>query len=120
MSEPNQSQEQIQAARNLVTVVYVLQAATFAIVFTYFIAPLLIYWKRKQAAGTWLESHLRWQLNTFWYSLAGIIAGVLTLPMLVGYMILAATVMWFVFRIGQGWTRLSRGQGISGEGLGPA
>ncbi len=115
MSEPSKTQEEIQEMKNLITVVFVLQAATFAIVVTYFIAPLMIYWKRKQAEGTWLESHQRWQLNTFWFSLAGIIVGVLTLPMLVGYMILAATLMWFVFRIGQGWAYLSRGQGIPGE-----
>lgn len=101
-----------QQLRNYALAIYALQAATFVIGITYFLAPLLAYWKRKEAQGTWLESHLRWQLNTFWFSLAGLVLGSLTLSFAVGLMILAATSMWFVYRIGQGWTRLSRGQAI--------
>ncbi|MFM8331943.1 MAG: DUF4870 family protein [Candidatus Methylumidiphilus sp.] len=96
--------------KNLGTVIYALQAAAYAFPLTYFIAPLVVHWKRKSAQGTWLESHLRWQINTFWFSLAGFALGFLTLSLQIGLAILAATSMWYVFRIGQGWTRLSREQ----------
>ncbi len=105
-----------QTLRNYVTAIYVLQAATFGIGITYFLAPLLIYWKRKEAHGTWLESHLRWQFHSFWYSLPTLAIGLLTLSFPVGLPILAITTMWFVYRIGQGWTRLSRGQPIVRSG----
>ncbi len=112
MSETNKSAEEILALKKLATFIYILQAATFGFGITYFLAPLVIYWKRKQAEGTWLESHLRWQLNTFWFSLVGLVAGVLTYPLQAGFVILLTTSLWFVYRIGQGWSRLSRGQAI--------
>ncbi len=105
-----------QSLRNYATAIYALQAATFITGISYFLAPLLAYWKRKEAQGTWLESHLRWQINTFWFSLVGIALGLLSFTFLpqAGLMILSASSMWFVYRIGQGWTRLSRGQAIGG------
>src|SRR5439155_793009 len=33
------------------------------------IAVILNYVKRSEARGTWLESHFRWQIRTFWYGL---------------------------------------------------
>ena len=31
------------------------------------IAVILNYAKRSEARDTWLESHFRWQIRTFWY-----------------------------------------------------
>ena len=33
------------------------------------IAVILNYVKRGEARGTWLDSHFRWQIRTFWYGL---------------------------------------------------
>src|SRR5262245_13348331 len=33
------------------------------------IAIILNYVKRSEARGTWLESHFRWQIRTFWFGL---------------------------------------------------
>jgi uncharacterized membrane protein len=33
-------------------------------------AVILTYVKRAEAEGTWLESHFRWQLHTFWVAFA--------------------------------------------------
>src|SRR5438093_13241720 len=33
------------------------------------IAVILNYVKRGEARGTWLESHFRWQIRTFWFGL---------------------------------------------------
>jgi len=33
------------------------------------IAVILNYVKRGDARGTWLESHFRWQIRTFWFGL---------------------------------------------------
>jgi len=114
MNELQKSEEEIKALKNLATVVYLLQTATIPLVVTYFIAPLLVLWKRKHAKGTWLESHFRWQINTFWFGLTGFASAVLTLSASeqVGSIILATTLLWNVYRIGQGWTRLSRGQAM--------
>jgi uncharacterized membrane protein len=107
----------IRSAINLATVIYALQAATFAIGVTFFLAPAVIYFTRGKVAGTWVESHLRWQLNTFWFGLAGAAAAFFLLPSLPGLMLLAATLMWVAFRIVQGWSRLGRHQAMPQAGL---
>ena len=33
------------------------------------IAVIVCYVKRDEAAGTWVASHLRWLIRTFWFSL---------------------------------------------------
>lgn len=101
--------------KNLATVIYALQAAAFGVVITYFIAAIMIYYKRKAVAGTWLESHFRWQLNTFWYSLVVAAVGIATIATPVGYMLIVADAMWVVFRIVQGWSRLSLGLPMGGN-----
>ena len=32
------------------------------------LAVILNYAKRSEAHGTWLESHYRWQIRTFWFA----------------------------------------------------
>lgn len=104
-----------QALRNYALAIYALQAAGFIVGIPYFIAPLLAYWKRKAAAGSWLESHLRWQINSFWFSLAGFASGLVLLSTPpIGITLLSITALWLVYRIGQGWARLSRGQPMGG------
>lgn len=109
-----------QALQNYVLVIYALQAASYLTLVSYFIAPLLALWQRKAARGSWLDSHLRWQLNSFYFSLVGITLGILSFASPVGLPLIAITSMWFVYRIGQGWTRLSRRQPISGDPARPA
>src|SRR5258708_32310693 len=41
------------------------------------IAVILNYAKRSEARGTWLESHFRWQIRTFWFGLLWIVLCVL-------------------------------------------
>jgi uncharacterized membrane protein len=100
--------------KNLATVIYALQAAAFGVVITYFIAAIMIYYKRKTVAGTWVESHFQWQLNTFWYSLAVAAVGIAAISTPIGYMLIVADAMWVVFRIVQGWSRLNQGRPMGG------
>ena len=45
------------------------------------IAVILNYVQRKDARGTWLESHYRWQIRTFWLALLwGAIIAVFSAP----------------------------------------
>jgi uncharacterized membrane protein len=73
-------------------------------------AVILNYARRGDARGTWLESHYRWQIRTFWFAIVWVIlAGVLFItligiPIAVG--ILVAVTLWLVYRISRGWLRL--------------
>jgi uncharacterized membrane protein len=77
------------------------------------IAVILNYVKRSDVRGTWLESHFRWQIRTFWFGLLWVslcIAFVLMtlgIGLLIAWLPLGLVALWFIYRIARGWTRLS-------------
>src|SRR4029079_2338507 len=54
------------------------------------IAVILNYVKRSDARGTWLESHFRWQIRTFWFGLLWIALCVLFVVLTLGIGLLVA------------------------------
>lgn len=80
------------------------------------IAVSLNYVKRSEVRGTWLESHFRWQIRTFWYGLLWvslcIIFVVLTLGigLIIVWLPIAIVSLWFVYRIVRGWLALGEGR----------
>jgi uncharacterized membrane protein len=80
------------------------------------IAVILNYIKRSEARGTWLESHFRWQIRTFWYGLLWVCLCVLFVVMtlgigiLIAWLPLAIVAVWFVYRIVRGWLALRDGR----------
>lgn len=109
IDNPNLTAEQ-QSLKNIATAVYALQAASFLLVITFFIAIILCYLKRDEARGTWLESHFRWQIRTFWFSLLWIAIGGLTWLIIIGWFILFAASLWLIYRILKGWLNLNDGK----------
>ena len=99
--------------KTVATVVYALQAAGFFLGITWIAAVIIDYVKKDDAAGTWLESHYRWQIRTFWFGLLwGVLGGILAL-VLVGFIVLAADAVWIIYRIVKGWLRLSESRAVS-------
>lgn len=74
------------------------------------VAVLLNYWKRSRVRGTWLDSHFRWQIRTFWFALLWIVASVLLALTLIGIpfalLLIALAGLWIVYRIARGWWNL--------------
>ena len=88
------------------------------------IAVIMNYVKRDEVKGTWLESHFRWQIRTFWIGclvLIGIalVFGPLSLiligiPFLIGGFIL--TGIWVAYRVVRGWMTLAEGKPMPNGG----
>ena len=80
------------------------------------IAVILNYVKRAEAQGTWLDSHFRWQIRTFWFGVlwvglcALLVIFTLGIALIVVWIPLIAVTIWFVYRIVRGWMRLSARQ----------
>ena len=80
------------------------------------IAVILNYVKRGEVRGTWLESHFRWQIRTFWFGLLWVSLCLLFIVLTFGIGILIAWLpllivsVWFVYRIVRGWVRLRDGR----------
>jgi uncharacterized membrane protein len=101
---------QLQASKNLTHVIYALYAATIIFGVTSIVAVVINYIKRDEVAGTWLESHFTWQIRTFWWSVLWGVIGIATLLILVGWLVLLAGFVWYVYRIAKGWLRLNDGK----------
>ena len=98
--------------KTVATVVYAMQAAGFFIGITWIVAIVINYVKKDDVRGTWLESHFRWQIRTFWWGLLwGVVGGILLL-VLVGYFVLLATAVWIIYRIAKGWLNLAEGKPV--------
>jgi len=78
------------------------------------IAVVMNYARQSEARGTFLESHFRWQIRTFWFALLWVLAILaLSLPLMIilvgfftlgiGYVLLG---IWVIYRIIRGWLAL--------------
>ncbi len=80
------------------------------------IAVILNYVKRGEVRGSWLESHFRWQIRTFWYGLlwvvlcGALVVLTLGLGLLVVWVPLALLTIWVIDRIARGGLRLGARQ----------
>ncbi len=146
------------SARSLATAVYALQAApalavaafllwlgssdamnslttaglvlAAAVVLPPFVAVIVNYAAMNGVRGTWVESHFRWQIGTFWRTLVYVpaafaleflawavgsngwsgsvfllaIVGIVAVPLAVGG--------WYLNRVEKGWVRLWRGKPV--------
>jgi uncharacterized membrane protein len=90
--------------------VYILQALSFVLVITSVIGLVINYLREDEVRGSWLESHFRWQTSTFWYGLLWTVLGFISLPILVGYIMLPAVSLWLIYRIARGWISLVDGK----------
>jgi uncharacterized membrane protein len=74
------------------------------------IAVVINYLKRSEARGTFLESHFRWQIRTFWFALLWcVIAGMLFITVvgiLFAFAIFLGAGLWAIYRIARGWLAL--------------
>src|SRR5262245_41319446 len=63
----------VYALHSLSILIGITTAATIVGAFVFglpsIVAVIISYLKRGEARGTWLESHFRWQIRTFWFAL---------------------------------------------------
>ena len=78
------------------------------------IAVIMNYARQSDVRGTFLESHFRWQIRTFWFALLWVIVILgLSLPLMlvivgfitlwIGFVLLG---IWVIYRIIRGWLAL--------------
>jgi uncharacterized membrane protein len=78
------------------------------------IAVIMNYARRSATRGTYLESHFRWQIRTFWYALLwAVVCGMLMLTIIgipLAMIGLAALGIWIAYRVIRGWLALKDGR----------
>ncbi|MEC9491570.1 DUF4870 family protein [Flexistipes sp.] len=98
--------EKLRRLKTVINVVYILQAVYFVFGITLIIAVIIDYVKRGDAENTWLASHIKWQIRSFWYTLLWTVLGGILIPVGIGFVILAAANIWLIYRIVKGWLKL--------------
>jgi uncharacterized membrane protein len=81
------------------------------------VAVILNYAKRDEARGTWLESHFRWQIRTFWFGLLWCAIGAVLVLTVIGIplaaVVFVAAGLWVIYRIVRGWLALGEGKPLA-------
>ena len=88
--------------KRITFIVYILQASGLFVGLPLIAGVTINYVKRADVKGSWLESHFRWQIRTFWFSLLFAFIGIATYIFLIGYFILIADGIWMIYRIVKG------------------
>ena len=102
--------------KNYVFIAYVTYALGLLILFTPVIGVILAFIKRDEAQGSIYASHIDWLIKTFWVSLIGLLLGRLTILILIGWLILLVTAIWFIYRVVVGLIKLNEDKPISTKG----
>ena len=78
------------------------------------VAVIMNYARRSATRGTYLESHFRWQILTFWYALLWAVVCGLVMVTNIGIPLamigLAALGIWIAYRVIRGWLSLKDGR----------
>lgn len=80
------------------------------------LAVIINYVTRGNVRGSWLDSHWRWQLRTFWYAalwllVAGLLAATfIGIPAAILVIVLCG--LWVLYRVVRGWLTLAQRQAM--------
>lgn len=102
--------------KNYVFIAYVTYAVGLLILFTPVVGVIMAYVKRDEAQGSIYASHIDYLIKTFWVSLVGTVLGTFTTLILIGWLILLVTAIWFIYRVVVGLIKLNEDKPISTQG----
>jgi len=95
--------EKMEALKKITMMVYALYAFAYFAGITAIIGIVINYVKKEEVAGTWLESHFRWQMRTFWFGVLWAAVGIVTMPILIGFLVHFINCIWVIYRVVKGW-----------------
>jgi uncharacterized membrane protein len=74
------------------------------------VAVVVNYVYQADVRGSFLESHFRWQIRTFWFALLWILVGLALFLVLIGFLVSWAIFLgagiWVIYRVARGWLTL--------------
>ncbi|MBN0986239.1 DUF4870 family protein [Amphritea pacifica] len=90
-------------------IVYILYLISIVIGVTGIVGLVMAY-VYKADAPDWLKTHYQWQIRTFWIGFLYAFIGAITTFILIGYLILLFTVLWFIVRCIKGLSAVEKRQ----------
>lgn len=97
---------------NNAKLVYILYLVGLVVGVTSIIGVVVAY-INKNDAPAWLKSHYDFQIGTFWIGLLGFFIGILLIPVVIGFLVLLALLIWWIIRNVKGIRALDKAQAIA-------
>lgn len=136
--QPELVEGKLKSSHRIIKIVYILQAMVLIFPFLVLILPfqlyLLNYSTRTDVNNTWLDSHFRWQIRTFWFYFpasviifAGVVADlpyllhdlshdslIVNLLRYLSYLLCLYPLLylWIIYRTMKGWMKLIEGKSV--------
>ena len=74
------------------------------------VAVILNYVNQANSRGSFLESHFRWQIRTFWFAAMWILIGAVLFVTIIGiplaWILFVSAGIWVIYRVIRGWLTL--------------
>jgi uncharacterized membrane protein len=103
--------EKMRSLKTLTLVVYILYALSYFTGITAIVGIIINNVKLEEVAGSWLESHFRWQIRTFWFGLLWfVLAGILFITIIgipFAIAVWFGSLCWIIYRVVKGWLNLN-------------
>ncbi|HHJ35309.1 MAG TPA: hypothetical protein ENJ87_06055 [Gammaproteobacteria bacterium] len=96
---------------SIVKVIYILLIIGTMVGITSVIAVVMAYVNRDDTES-WIQTHYRFQIRTFWIGALYVFIGTLTFQILVGAFILLFTFFWVVIRCAKGLKQLEKNRPV--------
>ena len=93
-----------------VRLIYILYLIGLVFGITAIVGVVIAYTNKDDEMPEWLKSHYQYQINTFWKGLVMIIAGVLSIVIIIGIFILIFWTIWIIIRCVKGMKYLDTKQ----------
>lgn len=112
--------EQTKSLKSTAQVGYILALIGTFIPFLGLATLIIAYIKRDDAVGTFVHSHFRYQIRTFWFALLWAVIGFATFMVGVGIVVLIVAGIWVLYRNIKGLLRLLDNRNMYTEATGTA
>ena len=103
----DEPKERSESSEGMAKVVYILYLASILVGLTSIIGVVIAY-INKDEAPEWLRSHYQFQIRTFWIGILYTFIGLLTSIILIGWLVLLFTLIWFIIRCIKGIQTLDK------------
>ena len=114
--ESNGHQLPTDSQKNYMYITYAMYALGIFIGLTPIVGVILAYIKRDEMQGTVYYDHMQFLIKTFWVSLIGMVIGAILMLVLIGYLVLLAVGVWYIFRVVLGIVKLLDNKPVTPDG----
>ena len=100
-------QDTLSSKPNIINLLYLL---SFMTLLSGIAGLVLCYvWRNDPGTKDWEQSHLQYQIRTFWFGLLGLVIGLILMFVLIGIFIWIAVAVWTVVRCIMSFTQAQKG-----------